>query len=200
MTIYRSHIPYTYLIGWSSHNKWYYGVRYAKNCNPSDLWKTYFTSSDYVTEFRKLHGEPDVIQIRKTFIDPHTAICWEDNVHRKMNVSNDSKWLNRCIGNGRLLSEESIKKIKTALTGKKHSEEHCRNQGLAKKGIKQTSDHRRKRSDVQKGRSQSPEHSKKISESLKGKKKPKIECPHCGNWFAAGNAKYWHFDNCKHKL
>lgn len=24
--------PYTYLIGWSKLNKWYYGVRYSKKC------------------------------------------------------------------------------------------------------------------------------------------------------------------------
>ncbi len=24
-----NHIPYTYLIGWSKHKKYYYGVRYA---------------------------------------------------------------------------------------------------------------------------------------------------------------------------
>ncbi len=64
MSIY---IPYTYIIGWSLYNKYYYGVRYAKNCNPNDLWKTYFTSSKYVKEFRNNHGEPDIIQVRKTF-------------------------------------------------------------------------------------------------------------------------------------
>lgn len=31
---------YTYLIGWSSHNKFYYGVRYAKGSNPNELWKS----------------------------------------------------------------------------------------------------------------------------------------------------------------
>ena len=49
-------IPYTYIIGWSSLNKWYYGVRYAKNCKPEDLWKTYFTSSKHVKEFLTGNG------------------------------------------------------------------------------------------------------------------------------------------------
>ena len=62
-----TNIPYTYLIGWSKLNKYYYGVRYAKNCHPSDLWTKYFTSSKYVKQFREENGEPDIIEIRKTF-------------------------------------------------------------------------------------------------------------------------------------
>ena len=73
-------IFYTYLIGWSHCNKWYYGVKYSKNSNPDELWKTYFTSSEYVTEFRELNGEPDVILIRKQFDDPQKARLWE---HKK---------------------------------------------------------------------------------------------------------------------
>lgn len=38
--------PYTYLIGWSKHNKFYYGVRYAKNSNPKELWITYVKPDD----------------------------------------------------------------------------------------------------------------------------------------------------------
>ncbi len=60
-------IPYTYLIGWSKLNKWYYGCRCAQHCHPNDLWIKYFTSSLYVRQFRKLHGEPDVIKVRKIF-------------------------------------------------------------------------------------------------------------------------------------
>lgn len=48
MSIY---IPFTYLIGWSKYDKWYYGVRFAKGCNPDDLWNTYFTSSGILHEF-----------------------------------------------------------------------------------------------------------------------------------------------------
>jgi hypothetical protein len=64
MTIYQ---PYTYLIGWTKHNKWYYGCQYANGqrvANPSNLWTTYFTSSKHVKECRELYGEPDVVQVR----------------------------------------------------------------------------------------------------------------------------------------
>lgn len=102
--------PYTYLIGWSSHNKWYYGVRYSKKCSPSDLWNTYFTSSKHVHKFREKHGEPDIIQIRRLFDNCDKALNWEQNVLKKMHVKSDNKWLNNAIG-------------KPSFSGKKHSEE-----------------------------------------------------------------------------
>jgi hypothetical protein len=89
------YIPYTYLIGWTQHNKWYYGVRYAKNCNPNDLWVNYKTSSRYVADFVKEHGDPDIIQVRKTFENSTSARLWEEKVLCKMNVITEDKWLNR---------------------------------------------------------------------------------------------------------
>lgn len=32
---------YTYLIGWSRLNVWYYGVQYNPMANKNDLWTTY---------------------------------------------------------------------------------------------------------------------------------------------------------------
>ena len=78
--------PYTYLIGWTEHKKYYYGVRFAKNCNPKDLWITYFTSSKYVKEIRQMYGEPDLIQIRKIFENVYSARLWENKVLKRLNV------------------------------------------------------------------------------------------------------------------
>lgn len=93
------YIPYTYLIGWSKLDKWYYGVRFAKNCHPNELWKQYFSSSKHVTAYRKEHGEPDVIQIRKTFESREQAHRWEGTVlrrlHRNTPFGLNCKWLNR---------------------------------------------------------------------------------------------------------
>jgi hypothetical protein len=128
---------YTYLIGWTLHNKWYYGVRYAKGCQPSELWRTYFTSSSYVHEFRSKYGDPDIIQIRKVFETKEKAILWENKVLKRMNVIYDEKWLNRTNniairnGNNRVYGEpwnkgksiprtqESIEKQRATITGKK---------------------------------------------------------------------------------
>ena len=93
----KTHIPYTYLIGWSKFNKWYYGVRYAIGCTPNDLWVDYKTSSKYVHEFTKLHGDPDIIQIRKTFNNIESARKWEETVLIRMKVIKEDKWLNSCL-------------------------------------------------------------------------------------------------------
>jgi hypothetical protein len=89
------HVPYTYLIGWTKHDKWYYGVRYAKHCDPTDLWITYFTSSDYVRRFVEEFGQPDVIQIRKTFDAVDDARKWEERVLRRMRVVLNERWINK---------------------------------------------------------------------------------------------------------
>lgn len=86
--------PYTYLIGWSKHDRWYYGVRFAKGCNPSDLWVKYFTSSKLVARCRAIYGEPDVIDVRKTFATKTEAIDWEAKVLVRMGVVQQHKWLN----------------------------------------------------------------------------------------------------------
>lgn len=87
--------PYTYLIGWSNHEKYYYGVRFKKNCHPIDLWTTYFTSSKYIKEFRNLYGEPDIIQIRHIFTNSEKARKWESKVLKRMNVVKDDRFINK---------------------------------------------------------------------------------------------------------
>lgn len=104
-------IPYTYLIGWSKLNIWYYGVRYANNCRPEDLWKTYFTSSQHVQNFRKMHGDPDIIEIRKTFSDKQKAQLWESNVLKRLKVTETNKWLNQTDCSSILETAEMRSKI-----------------------------------------------------------------------------------------
>lgn len=87
---------YTYLIGWSATNKWYYGVRYAEKSTPLELWTTYFTSSKHVAAYRKQHGEPDVVEIRRTFDTPDKAREWEHKVLRRLGVRAKDEWLNMC--------------------------------------------------------------------------------------------------------
>lgn len=87
--------PYTYLIGWSKLNIWYYGVRYAKNCHPSDLWSPYKTSSKLVKSMIIDHGTPDIIQVRKTFTSIDSARLWEENVLKKTNAVYRTDFLNQ---------------------------------------------------------------------------------------------------------
>lgn len=88
-------IPYTYLIGWPDQNKWYYGVRYAKNCHPDEFWNSYKTSSNTVKDYVKNFGDPQVQIIRKTFTTAEKARLWESSVLKRLDVVHDEKWLNK---------------------------------------------------------------------------------------------------------
>ena len=93
-----SNLYYTYVVGWSSLNKWYYGRRTSSKAHPKDLWITYFTSSKEVKAIQSIYGDPDVIQVRKTFTDKQNCIDWEIKVLRRLKVTESPKWLN--ISNG----------------------------------------------------------------------------------------------------
>lgn len=185
--------PYTYLIGWSQHNKFYYGVRFAAGCTPKDLWVSYFTSSKHVQIFREKHGEPDIIQIRKTFLNATQAKIWEENVLRKMNVILDKRFLNKNI-NGRFIKEGP------------QSKEHIEKRVLSTVNTRKrnnsyviTKEHRKKLSEKTKGITKpfSRRHAKSVKEHIKKLNSKKIECPHCGKNGQYSNMKRWHFENCK---
>lgn len=88
--------PFTYLIYCKSTKQYYYGVRYSKNCSPTDLWKTYFTSSSYVKELIKKYGKSDFLfEIRKLFNNSNDARIWEQKVLLKLNVSVRADFINK---------------------------------------------------------------------------------------------------------
>lgn len=87
--------PYTYYIKWKAFGISYYGSSYSKKCHPSKLWKSYFTSSKYVKEFRKTHGEPDIIKITKIFDNIESCREWENTFLIKTKACKNNKMLNR---------------------------------------------------------------------------------------------------------
>lgn len=106
---------YTYLIGWSKFNIWYYGAKYGKNADPSTFWINYFTSSKHVKKFVAENGQPDIIQIRKVFGDnPNQCIDWEHRVLKRIKVIKLKNWLNESNGvnhYARTKTEEHIRKV-----------------------------------------------------------------------------------------
>lgn len=195
-------VPYTYLVGWSKLNKWYYGVRYAVKCNPVDLWNPYKTSSKCVLRFIREHGDPDVKNVRKTFTTVDSAREWEHKVLRRMSVVDNEKWLNQ-TDNVSISMEASIKggnmpkpegfgeKIRKARLGthlpeevkRKISASHIGKPGYFKKHTLESKKHL---SDIGKtkisslnsfyGRKHSEETKLKISESKKRQSKVRVEC------------------------
>lgn len=77
----------------------------------------YFTSSSKIKTLRNNIGEPDVIQIRRTFQTKENALFWEERVLRRCRVLKDEKWLNGNIGGKKFFnygaprSDECRKKI-----------------------------------------------------------------------------------------
>ena len=105
------YLPYSYLIGWKNHNLWYYGIEYGRStkiANPSNLWTTYFTSSREVAKLRCSLGEPDVIQVRKTFSTKDDALRWEEKVLRRLAVLKKQHWINRSYGGTKFRNSSGI--------------------------------------------------------------------------------------------
>lgn len=90
--------PFTYIIGWSEHKKFYYGAKWAKGCHPNDLWESYFTSSEYVKDFRKENGEPDIIRIHRIFDNPKDCVTFESKYLIRINAKNNPLFLNKING------------------------------------------------------------------------------------------------------
>jgi hypothetical protein len=186
-------MPYTYLIGWKKINKFYYGARWAKNCNPGDLWVTYFTSSKHVKHTRDKFGEPDVIQIRKTFNCVDECRKHELKVLKRLNVLSNDKWLNKNISGiflpyGPQTKEHVQKRTNSRIKNKRH---------LGKVAwTKETHpEYALKVSNALKGKKKTPEHVKKMK--LRYQNIAQLSCPHCKKNGDYKNMKRWHMDNCK---
>lgn len=206
--------PYTYLIGWVEYDKWYYGVRYAQDSYLGDIWIDYFTSSKYVSDFRNLYGEPDVIQVRKIFNSVEEALDYEHRILRKLGVMKTSKWLNESNG-GKGFGACNLGRKHSIETRQMWSKQRLGNTNA--KGSIRTENFKENLKKKNKG-SNNPffgkKHSKDSIELFKrinagtgnpmyGRKNPSQQiikqCPHCGKHGAGGAMHTWHFDKCKKK-
>jgi len=192
MTIYTT--PYTYHIGWTNQNKYYYGVKYANGCHPSTFWQDYHTSSKLVADMREEHGEPDLIDIRQTFANANDATAWEHKVINKLRLHLRDDYLNQACW-----PSVDNKGEKHYLYGKTHSEETISKMSEDRKGKPKSEEHKNKIAESMKGKPKSEEHKRNMSEKKKGIPQPKVTCPHCNLTGGRNIMTRWHFDNCKHK-
>lgn len=87
--------PFTYCLTFLPTGERYYGVRYAKDCHPSQLWTTYFTSSETIKALIEEYGEDSfTFEIRKTFVTREQACSWETKFLTKIDAANHPDWLN----------------------------------------------------------------------------------------------------------
>ena len=96
--------PYTYVIKNLTTGKRYYGCRYAKNCHPSEFWKTYFTSSKIVKKLIKEAGKENwYVEIRHIFSDINLCKAWEEKALHRLGVPKNPMWYNQSIGGKKFL-------------------------------------------------------------------------------------------------
>jgi hypothetical protein len=149
-------IPFTYLIKHIPTDKYYYGVRFKKNCNPNDLWTKYFTSSKKVKSLiKKYSKESFIFEIRKIFKTSQQAINWEHKVLKRLKVIYRDDFLNLSDNksiNPKFLSKinkgknnpwynkkhtkESIEKIRISSLNRRHTKESIEKIRLANIGKK----------------------------------------------------------------
>lgn len=93
--------PFVYVIGWlddyGSLKAAYIGSRYKRNCKPSDLFSNYFTSSKVVTEYVRLYGTPQIIEVRQVFHGDcagELAFEYETKLLRKLHARSSKILLN----------------------------------------------------------------------------------------------------------
>jgi hypothetical protein len=186
------------------------------------LWESYFTSSKYVREFTKTHGNPDVLQIRKTFNDPDSARRWEEQVLTRLKVVQRSDFLNKTDTNriSSVAISNGLKKFWAGLSLEERrahlsaahasssvwSEEAKEANRESSKAFWAALTTEEKRELNRNSRAGTIAYQKSLSTEEKSERgrragsSPKKEktCPHCGK-FGKVNMTRWHFDNCKLK-
>ena len=206
------HTPYTYLIGWSKHDVWYYGVQYNKRAHPENLWTTYFTSSKQVKLTREEYGEPDVVEVRRVFTNKDDARLWEHKVLRRIGARKSKRWLNQSDtlhhypripkapwNKGKTLSSEQKQKIRDSLKGRSLSAEHREKMSMShqKRNRSISEETRAKISSSQLGKTISVKTKEKMRAAKLGIKKQAIQCPYCDKNVAPHLFDRWHNKNCK---
>lgn len=159
-----SHRPYVYAVVWSEHNVAYVGVRHAKGCHPSDLWTRYFTSSKYVAEFRKKHGEPDRVEIIDMFLTAAEAVAAETDIITTFELHRNPLFLNKQCSGQIIMDEDVRSRIKETWTDERRARK--RSQML---GQKRTPETLAKISATRTGQKNSEESNMKRSATLTGR-------------------------------
>lgn len=177
-------IPYTYLLKCIPENKYYYGVKYAQNCNPKSFWIDYFTSSKEVHYLLEKYGKSAFLfEIRKTFKDEDSARSWEKKVIKRLKLHKHPLFLNKCCPgenfgfhsglNNPMSNEKSIEKMRDSY----------KNHYRVNFGVEHPN--------------QLPHHRERLSILATKRNKKQVKCPNCNKIGGLINMKRYHFDKCK---
>ena len=129
-----NYTPFVYLLKFKPTGQLYYGSRTKKNCQITDLWTTYFSSSKVIKDLIKEFGKDAFeYEIRKTFETKEEAISYEHRILKRINAKKNPMFLNRnnggksFIGNqyGARASDETRQKMSNSALGRVKTPE-CR--------------------------------------------------------------------------
>lgn len=214
--------PYTYVINCPDGRR-YYGVRFARNCHPSDLWSTYFTSSQHIKSMITKFGKDSfTYEIRKIFDDVEKARDWEETVLQRLKVNKNPNWVNICSARSRpimsgdnnpskrddvreKISKGKIGKARPDVSERLLESHHMKDPSISKK-VSQTRKEKFASGEItiwSAGKLRPDMTGEKHHRF--GKKYPKLgeqnrieyTCPHCGKIGKGPGMNRYHFDNCK---
>lgn len=214
-------MPYTYTITHKPTGVRYYGARYAKDCTPSDLGVTYFSSSKRLRQRILQEGvHMFEFKVRRVFDSKHQCIMWESKVLKRVQAAQSDKWFNLHNGDGKLLNGGGYKlsTLTRQRMSKPKSPEHkaklAEHLSIVRIIPPQTPEaiaaksHRMRGNTIAKGHSRvvSEQEKRLKSERMKGNQQGKLpknhsprQCPYCGKIGKGGNMTRYHFDNCNGK-
>jgi hypothetical protein len=181
-----STIPFSYYLFHKPTGKHYYGIRFAKNCCPDDLWTKYFSSSVIVKKLIAEYGADSFhTEVRKVFDNSSAALLWEHKVLRRLNASANPNWINRHNGSNKFrapaahsaATKETLRKKitgmkRSATTKAKHSATaKLREAKRRSEGWKMPSEDVKRRADAKRGVPRTPEMVAKMRATKKGTKR-----------------------------
>lgn len=106
-------VAFTYRITNKLDGKWYYGVKYDKNCNTDVLGVSYFSSSRKLKILISTIGKDNFkFEIRKIFTDTDLARLWEVRVLKRFKASKNSMLYNEhnCMGFSIMVGDDNPSK------------------------------------------------------------------------------------------
>ncbi len=93
-----TNIPYTYVLKFKPTGQLYYGSRYAKDCDPSDLFKTYFSSSKNIHLLIEQYGvDAFEYKVTRTFNTKQDALRHEHRFLVRVDALNNAIFLNQSV-------------------------------------------------------------------------------------------------------
>jgi hypothetical protein len=199
-------IPYTYKLIFKPTNQYYYGVKWAKGCNPNDLWVTYFSSSKHIHKLIKKYGlDSFIFKVTKTFDNKIDAVNHETSVLERVNAARNGKFINKA-NNMPAYSRKGLKTIHNVLGFETYHDINLPlpegwKLGFSKNHLETMSKVRKGKPAHNKGKKGKPTgpctEERKTAISKSRNLTPKITCEHCNKQCDGGNFKRFHGDNCK---